>query len=252
MTRAAIWFDIAATLRSEIAAGHYPPGQRLPTEVALAARFGVNRHTVRRALADLAAAGLVHARRGAGVTVTARPTDYPLGRRVRFHQNLVAAGRVPGRRILSLLTRAADAVEAQALHVAAGDPVFAAEGLSLADGQPIALFRSVFPAARLPTLDKYLQAEGSVTRALARAGVSDYLRISTRISAVAATPAQAVHLQLSNGAPLLLTVAVNADGVGTPVEYGMTWFSGEAVTLTLADGEALSGEKPWPGTQTVT
>ena len=37
----------------------------------------------------------MHSRRGAGVFVTARPTDYPLGRRVRFHQNVLAAGQTP-------------------------------------------------------------------------------------------------------------------------------------------------------------
>jgi len=95
---AALWQDIAATLRSEIGGGHYAPGDRLPSEAQLAARFGVNRHTVRHALADLAQAGLVQARRGAGVFVTARPADYALGRRVRFTQNLAAQGRLGSHR----------------------------------------------------------------------------------------------------------------------------------------------------------
>jgi GntR family transcriptional regulator, phosphonate transport system regulatory protein len=37
---------------------------------------------------------------------------------------------------------------------------------------------------------------------------------------------------------LLLSVAVNADPKGRPVEFGMTWFAGERVTLTLSpDGD---------------
>ncbi|MEM7189778.1 MAG: GntR family transcriptional regulator, partial [Pseudomonadota bacterium] len=62
-----IWQQIRGTLTSEISEGRYPAGARLPSEAALAARFGVNRHTVRRALSDMSDAGLVHARRGAGV-----------------------------------------------------------------------------------------------------------------------------------------------------------------------------------------
>lgn len=234
MTRTALWSDIAATLRAEIAAGHYAPGDRIPTEAALATRFGVNRHTLRRALAGLAQDGIVYARRGAGVFVAARPTDYPLGRRVRFHQNLTAAGRVPGRRILSLTTRAADTAEAQALQLDPGAPVHVAEGLSLADGQPVALFRSVFPADRLPDLPQHLATEGSVTRALALAGVGDYVRAWTRLTATAATPAQGAHLHLSEGAPLLRSVGMNADLDGLAVEYGTTWFAGERVTLTIS------------------
>ncbi|MDO9527337.1 MAG: GntR family transcriptional regulator, partial [Gemmobacter sp.] len=95
MTRGALWKTIADTLAAEIGRGHYAPGDRLPSEAALAARFGVNRHTVRHALGGLADQGLVHARRGAGVFVQGKPAEYALGRRVRFHQNVLASGRTP-------------------------------------------------------------------------------------------------------------------------------------------------------------
>ena len=52
MPRTPVWKSIAATLEAEIGQGHYRTGDKLPTEAALSARFGVNRHTVRRALAD--------------------------------------------------------------------------------------------------------------------------------------------------------------------------------------------------------
>lgn len=49
----AIWRQIAEQLRRDIIADNALPGTRLPTESALAARFGVNRHTVRAALSSL-------------------------------------------------------------------------------------------------------------------------------------------------------------------------------------------------------
>lgn len=233
-SRTPIWKSIAGSLSDEIGRGHYVLDQKLPTEAALAARFGVNRHTVRRALAALAEEGLVRPRRGAGVFVAGRPTDYPLGRRVRFHQNLRAAGRLPGKTFLSIATRAADLDEAEALALAPGAEVHACEGLSLADGQPVALFRSVFPAAPFPDLPRHLQDRRSVTAALGLCGVADFTRASTRISAVAATAVQALHLRVPEGAPLLRSVAVNVDPTGRPVEFGRTWFAGERVTLTLS------------------
>jgi GntR family phosphonate transport system transcriptional regulator len=238
MTRAPLWSDIAAALRDEVARHHYAPGDRIPTEAVLAARFGVNRHTVRRALADLASAGILHARRGAGVFVATPPTEYPLGRRVRFHQNLVAAGRVPGRQILSLIQRKADRAEAEALQLAPGAPVHVVEGLSLADGLPIALFQSVFPATRLPDLAANLSATGSVTLALQRSGVPDYVRVWTRLTAVMASATQAAHLRLPAEAALLRSVGLNADLAGVPVEVGSTWFAGDRVTLTVQGDEA--------------
>jgi GntR family phosphonate transport system transcriptional regulator len=193
----------------------------------------VNRHTVRRALQALRDEGLVLSRRGAGVFVTPQPTEYRLGARVRFQQNLTAAGKAPGRTILALVTRNADPAEARALQIQPGDSVHACDGLSLADGLPIAVFRSIFPADSLPDLATLLRQTGSVTAALAAHGVADYTRAITRITACAADAAQAGHLGLPAGAPLLRTEAVNIDTARRPVEYGLTWFSGDRVTLTV-------------------
>ena len=160
MARSPIWRAIADTLTAEIARAHYAPGDRLPTEAELADRFGVNRHTVRHALAALTDQGLIHTRRGSGAFVAARPADYALGRRTRFHQNLAAAGRNPARDITRRETRPADAGEAAALNLQPGDAVHVIEGVSTADGVPMAAFRSVFPAAQLPGLLARLDPSG--------------------------------------------------------------------------------------------
>lgn len=235
MTRTAIWTSIAKTLIHEIASGHYGPGDKLPTEAALSARFGVNRHTVRHALKSMAEDGFVHARRGAGVFVTMAPTDYPIGRRVRFHQNLRAAGRSPAKEILSLETRTAGPRETTALGLHDPARVHVYEGLSLADGHPIALFRSVFPADRFPAMLADLDDTKSVTAALARHGVADYTRASTRLTAKLANATQALHLRIAERAPILRTIGINIDQGGAPIEYGHTWFAGDRVTLTVDD-----------------
>lgn len=231
--RATLWRSIADTLSAEIGSGHYKPGDKLPTEAALSARFGVNRHTVRHALAVLAEAGEVHARRGAGVFVASAPADYPLGRRVRFHQNVLASGRTPSREIMRLETRAADAREAAALRIDPGAAVHVVEGVSLADATPMAMFRSVFPALRFAGLPEAMARLGSVTAALAEEGVADYTRASTRLTAERADALLALRLRLTQGAPVLRSVAVNVDVDGAPVEFGETWFAGERVTLTV-------------------
>lgn len=228
-----IWKAIAETLRSDLAEGRYSAGDKLPTEAALAERFGVNRHTVRHGISALVEEGLIRTRRGAGAFVAAAPTDYPIGQRVRFHENLIAAGRRPEKRVLALDERAATMGEAKALQIEPGDPVCAYHGLSLADGQPIAVFESLFPLARLSRVTAALQDTSSVTEALSRAGVADYTRASTRLTAVRATATQALLLQVAEGDPLLRSSGVNIGERGQPVEYGRTWFAGDRVTLTL-------------------
>jgi GntR family phosphonate transport system transcriptional regulator len=233
MRLAPLWADLRDTLAADLAAGRWVNGDRLPTEAQLAQRFGVNRHTVRRAIAALAEAGLVRARRGAGVFVTGRVTDYPLSRRTRFRQNLAAAGQTPGQRRLRLETLPATADEAEALALGPGAPVHVWEGIGLADGVPITLSRSVFDAGRFPDLPMVLDRLGSVTATLAELGVPDYTREATRLTAEAADRVQAAHLMLAPGAPLLRTVSVNVDPAGRPVEYGRTWFAGERVQLVV-------------------
>ena len=61
--------EVAATLRGRIAHGEFRPGMRLPSERALAARLGVSRVTVVRALTRLRLEGLVVTRHGSGTFV---------------------------------------------------------------------------------------------------------------------------------------------------------------------------------------
>lgn len=234
MPHETIWSSIAASLREDLARGAYAPGARLPTEAELSARFGVNRHTLRRALAALAEEGLVVPRRGSGVFVAARPTEYRLGRRVRFHQNVTDSGRTPSRRITRLETRPGTQDEAERLELPQGEAVHVIEGVSLADGLPLAAFRSVFPAGRFPDLLLAMGGQVSVTAALLACGLADYTRKDTRLTAKLADPVLALALQIQPGAPVLRSEAVNVDAGGHPVEFGTTWFAGDRVTLTVS------------------
>ncbi|QDL94926.1 GntR family transcriptional regulator (plasmid) [Paroceanicella profunda] len=64
--------QLAERLRGRITSGDWPVGERLPPEVELAAALEVSRSTLRQALGELEAAGLVQRRKRAGTTVIAR------------------------------------------------------------------------------------------------------------------------------------------------------------------------------------
>ncbi|MCC5971973.1 MAG: phosphonate metabolism transcriptional regulator PhnF [Pararhodobacter sp.] len=227
-----LWRQITDTLRDEIAGG-LAPGTRLPTEAQLARRFAVNRHTVRRALAALAEEGQVHARRGAGVFVMAPPMDYPLTRHTRFTAALAASGRVPGRTIVMVQPGPASVAEAEALTLDADAPVLRVEGTSLSDGVTVSHFRSAFPLARLPGLEAAFAEGMGVTQALAACGVAEYTRAWTRLSARLADSLLAGHLQIRPGGAVIRSESLNQGPDGEPVEYGITHFAGDRVTLTV-------------------
>ena len=130
-------------------------------------------------------------------------------------------------------TRPATADESEALAMPPASLVHLIEGISLADGVPIGLFRSVLPAKRFPNFPQDMTRLGSITSALADAGVADYTRASTRLTAKLANAVQAGHLQIQQGAPLLRSVTINVDPEGRPVEFGTSWFAGDRVTLTV-------------------
>ena len=89
--------EIAARLEQELR-HHYRCGDYLPAEQQLAARFEVNRHTLRRAIDQLVERGWVQRRQGVGVLVLMRPIDYPLNAQARFSQNLLEQGSHPDQR----------------------------------------------------------------------------------------------------------------------------------------------------------
>jgi hypothetical protein len=116
----ALWSEIAKVIAQEIASGRLGAGSRLPSENALAARFGVNRHTVRRAMSHLARRGVVRIEQGRGTHAIEDAIDYVLGKRTRFSGNLAAAGLDASHRLLSTRSVAADKRLAGALKLRAG------------------------------------------------------------------------------------------------------------------------------------
>src|SRR6516225_772512 len=64
---------IYSDILSRIIEGEYKEGERLPTEHMLAERFATSRPTVREALAQLRADGIIATRHGSGTTVMRRP-----------------------------------------------------------------------------------------------------------------------------------------------------------------------------------
>jgi GntR family transcriptional repressor for pyruvate dehydrogenase complex len=68
--------DVLAKLRGLIASGELAPGQKLPSEPALCAQLGASRGSLREAVRELEALGVLQARHGSGTYVSQlRPGD---------------------------------------------------------------------------------------------------------------------------------------------------------------------------------
>lgn len=230
-TGIAIWRQIAEELSRDISTGGFKRGEKMPTEAVLSQRFQVNRHTVRRAIGDLASRGLVRVEQGRGTFVAEDIVEFVVGERTRFTELLVSQRRTPGGRLLRALELPADEIVAENLKIRRGTKVIMIERLGEADGRPISVGRHYFPAKRFPGLIDNFTAENSITRALEKCGISDYVRLSTRVGARSASTDELRNLQLPPGTSILETKSVNTDTKGRRIEFGISSFAANRVEL---------------------
>jgi GntR family phosphonate transport system transcriptional regulator len=229
----ALWRQIQDWLEFRIREGEMPPGGRLPTEQELARQFGVNRHTVRRALGLLAEKELIRTEQGSGSFVREQIVEYTVGARTRFNENLLRQKRKPRGELISSRVIPATSDVARALELDKGEAVIVLETVREADGARICLASAHFPHSRFPGLDEHFRRLGSVSLALHEYGVTDYRRASTVISSRMPTVQEARILRQSKTRPVLVTHGINVDPRDWPIEYCETRFAAERVQLIV-------------------
>lgn len=228
----ALWRQIAAALEAEIAGGRQA-GERLPTEAVLTVRFRVNRHTVRRALEDLEARGLIRVEQGRGAFVAEDVVDYRLGARTRFSEVIRRENREPAGRVLRIAEIPAETQLATPLGIRRGRMVLRVDRLGLSNGRPVVLGQHHFPLPRCAAAADALGRDASITAALAACGIADYTRRSSRITARLPTPEEADLLQQSRSRPVLVAESLNVDPAGDPVDFTLAVYAAGRVQLVV-------------------
>ncbi len=231
----ALWRQIADQIRQAIGSGALGADGRLPPELALSERFGVNRHTVRSAIAALVQEGVLRAEQGRGTFVeTRRRLSYPIAARTRFSEGLEGQARDRHSILLSHAVDPASNGVAEALGLPQGAPVLRLETMGEADGRPVSRATSFFDANRFGGFENAFARTGSITAALREFDVSDYVRRSTLVSARHASATDLADLRLSPGAIVLVTVAVNETLDGSPLQFSETRFAADRVELSVS------------------
>src|SRR6201981_2976542 len=229
-------------LAGQIATGALAPGDRLPTEHDLAGWFGVSRMTLRHALAELARRGPVTqtvGRRG-GTGVAAPKLEQDLTTLAGFSEQLRRHGMVAGARVLSARERPAGPAAAAALRLAAGHSVDEVQRIRLGDGRPIALERSLFPAARFPGMLE-LRLDGSLYELLeTRYGLRPH-RARESLEPVTAGVREAEALEVAAGAPLMLVGRPAYARCGEPLEFARDLFRGDRTRVVVWTSELAGG-----------
>ncbi|MCD0506112.1 phosphonate metabolism transcriptional regulator PhnF [Bordetella petrii] len=233
----AVWRQIGELLADDIRNKLYAPGERLPPEPELAAKFSVNRHTIRRAMGELEQSGLVRIEQGRGTFVQEHAIDYAIGKRTRFSENLLSQGMLGYIDVLGCQSvRAADI--ARHLGLARTAPLLRVQSIGKAENRCIDVSEHYLDEKRFPDFADNLRRLRSISRAFSHYGVADYTRKWSRITAALPAPEVARLMGQPKTRPILQVEALNVDRDGAPLQYSVTRFVGDLVQLVVSEDAA--------------
>jgi GntR family transcriptional regulator, nutrient-sensing system regulator len=211
--------------------GTLEPGQALPPERALAQQFGVSRSTVRQAITDMVAAGLVQRVHGSGTYPVDAKVQLPL-RLASYTRDVSDQGLQPTSRIVSMTRIPADPAIAAALDVPEGQRVWRLERLRLTNGSPLAVECTHLSCERFPDLKRLMKDNTSLYRTLEDVHGLTVTRAVQTIETAMATPEQYKLLEADSAAPVLVLTRTTYDQKGQPMEYVLSTYRGDRVRLT--------------------
>jgi len=228
------WEKIRDAIELEIHEGVMSPGCRLPTEPELAKIHDTGRHSVRRAISDLAKRGVLSVEQGRGTFVLPSPRiEYVIGRRTRLRDNFAGTGIDLAGEALGAEIGTADARIAQALGLEEGAPISITRRLTRADGMPVSFGALIHDTERFPGFTERRSAFGSVSQTYKSYGVKDYVRASTTVHSRTAKPEETQRLNQHPDLPVMIVRFVDALPDGAPIAYGEVVWSAARVKFTF-------------------
>ena len=212
---------VRQALAASIADGTYQPGDRLPSESRLAEDLGVNRLTVRRAIEELARAGIVESRQGSGTFVSAPIVRLPISQALSTDSLVtgmtrqIAAQGYGYEDVLLRVTKVNSPRLNSELELPDG-PLWRVDNAIVVNGSAWMWSSSWFPRGVLNDPAAHWDSASGLYGQLNDA-VGEVTPIWRAISADAATKDDADTLGVRLGSPILVRDGLTADRTGAPV-----------------------------------
>ncbi|WP_328907536.1 GntR family transcriptional regulator [Streptomyces sp. NBC_00234] len=202
------------------------PGDAIPSERSLCARLGVSRPTLRAAVDELVAAGLLVREHGRGMFVAPEKITQEL---VSGHQTLSvpqAAGTWSSR-LLEFTTLQSGARVGRKLRMSPAAEIVYIARLRLVDGAPIAIEHLHIPALLVPGLTAQELESGDLYDHLRDQHAVHVREAVQAIEPTVVTQAEAALLDVPELSPALLFERLTTDSEGRPVEYVHSIYRGD-------------------------
>lgn len=220
-----LYQQIKGLITQSLESGEWKPGEIIPSEMELAARYKVSQGTVRKAIDELAAENLLVRRQGKGTFVATHSEDRA---QFRFLRLLADDGAEHPHvsKLLECRRLRATADIARQLELKPADPVVLIRRLLQFDGETTVLDEIWLPGGlfRGLTLERLSEYKGPLYAMFESEFGTRMIRASEKIRAVAADPSVAEQLHVPPGFPLLSVERVSYTYGDKPVEVRRGWY----------------------------
>lgn len=222
-------------LREKIRNKHWVIGEKIPSENALAAQYGLSRMTIRSVLNRLATEGLLHKVPGKGTYVAAEKIlSRPLSQ-IGIREQLEGMGYSTTTILLDFAQEAADAWMASRLQISIGSPVYVVRRLRHKDGRPFSIHVSCIPQAACPNLENQDFANMQLCDIQEQIYHHEIVRRVETLEYIPATKQQAKLLELPVGGPLLLfeNLVYSNEYGASAIEVSRVYFCANMIKLRM-------------------
>jgi GntR family transcriptional regulator len=228
------YFQLRKVLAEEIAAGRWEPGDRLPSEPDICKHFDVSRTTVRQALTELGAEGMIRRDRGRGTFVSMPRTSSWF---LQSSHGFFDEARSEGRKVVSRVMRAEVAPlggwACDALELPESETGVVLERLRCVDGRVVMFVETYLPRRFADVVLSADLENGSLYGALEQQMAC---RVTSGRRVVEATTAEeelAKLLEIPPGSPLLYVESVSYDEARAPFECYRAWHRADRTKIEV-------------------
>lgn len=237
-----VYYQLLKLIERQIYEGRLVPGEMLPPENDLAARFGISRMTVRRAIAELVQADLVYTQKGIGTFVAKPKLENIVFEINDFQDEIKKRDMHPSTKLIDVKIVKADAMIAKKLDVAPDVRCLNIRMQLSADGEPLVYENKyVIYTKKKPLLETELN-DPSLTK-LASVHSDEFPVISKRIlHASLAMNEEARYLGIAKGSPVFVVEQTVYNPDKKPIGWGTSVYRGDKYKLTSYTGWTLNSE----------
>jgi GntR family transcriptional regulator len=161
-----LYFQVAESIRKKIVKNVYERGTPIPTEIQLQEEYDVSRETVRKAVNELVAEGLLEKVRGKGTYVAEPKIVYRVGSIYGFNEEIVARGMVPSTWFLEKVEIVPPPTMREEMKLGESEMVVKVRRLRYANNKPVVLLTSYLPAKQVPGIVETEFINGSLFKTL--------------------------------------------------------------------------------------